>query len=154
MYPVIYDSDGVVLSMPPIINGDKSKITLNTKNVLIECTGTDVQRTKVVLDTMVTMFSQYCEPEPFVIEAVEVVGGLEGQAVLYPELRTRTEVIEKTKVNKCCGIQADSKRVAELVGKMCFGAKALDGRRNDEFYIIRDATYSRTPILCYVFQPP
>ncbi|XP_066137221.1 phenylalanine--tRNA ligase beta subunit isoform X3 [Saccopteryx bilineata] len=41
LFPVIYDSNGVVLSMPPIINGDHSKITLNTRNVFIECTGTD-----------------------------------------------------------------------------------------------------------------
>ena len=31
VYPVIYDSVGTVLSMPPIINGNKSKITLDTK---------------------------------------------------------------------------------------------------------------------------
>ena len=35
-YPVIYDSNGIVLSLPPIINGDHSKITMNTRNVLIE----------------------------------------------------------------------------------------------------------------------
>lgn len=30
--------------MPPIINGDHSKITLNTKNVFIECTATDLTK--------------------------------------------------------------------------------------------------------------
>ena len=72
VYPVIYDSNGVVLSMPPIINGDHSKITLNTKNVFIECTGTDLTKTKVVLDTLVTMFSVYSS-EPFSIEAGDVI---------------------------------------------------------------------------------
>uniref|UniRef100_A0A8C0V9A4 Phenylalanine--tRNA ligase beta subunit n=1 Tax=Cyanistes caeruleus TaxID=156563 RepID=A0A8C0V9A4_CYACU len=43
-YPVIYDSNGVVLSMPPIINGDHTKISLNTRNVFIECTGTDITK--------------------------------------------------------------------------------------------------------------
>uniref|UniRef100_A0A8D0DCG6 Phenylalanine--tRNA ligase beta subunit n=1 Tax=Sander lucioperca TaxID=283035 RepID=A0A8D0DCG6_SANLU len=47
VYPIIYDSNGVVLSMPPIINGDHSKITLKTKNVFVECTATDL--TKVLL---------------------------------------------------------------------------------------------------------
>ena len=72
VYPIIYDSNGVVLSMPPIINGDHSKITLNTKNVFIECTGTDLTKTKVVLDTLVTMFSVYSS-EPFSIEAGDVI---------------------------------------------------------------------------------
>lgn len=44
VYPVITDSNGVVLSLPPIINGDHSKITLNTKDVFIECTATDVTK--------------------------------------------------------------------------------------------------------------
>ena len=72
VYPIIYDSNDVVLSMPPIINGDHSKITLNTKNVFIECTGTDLTKTKVVLDTLVTMFSVYSS-EPFSIEAGDVI---------------------------------------------------------------------------------
>ncbi|CAB1348118.1 unnamed protein product [Coregonus sp. 'balchen'] len=78
VYPVIYDSNGIVLSMPPIINGDHSKITLNTKNVFIECTATDLTKAKIVLDMMVTMFCEYCE-EPFTVEEAEVV---------YPDGRT------------------------------------------------------------------
>uniref|UniRef100_A0A673A4X9 Phenylalanine--tRNA ligase beta subunit n=1 Tax=Sphaeramia orbicularis TaxID=375764 RepID=A0A673A4X9_9TELE len=64
VYPIIYDSNGIVLSMPPIINGDHTKITLKTKNVFIECTATDLTKAKIVLDMMVTMFSQYCS-KPF-----------------------------------------------------------------------------------------
>lgn len=44
VYPIIKDKNGVVLSMPPIINGDHTKITLNTKNVFIECTATDLTK--------------------------------------------------------------------------------------------------------------
>ncbi|MEE6525226.1 hypothetical protein FKM82_025100, partial [Ascaphus truei] len=64
VYPVIYDRNGVVLSMPPIINGDHTKISLNTRNIFIECTATDGTKAKIVLDIMVTMFSEYCS-EPF-----------------------------------------------------------------------------------------
>uniref|UniRef100_A0A803V0Y6 Phenylalanine--tRNA ligase beta subunit n=1 Tax=Ficedula albicollis TaxID=59894 RepID=A0A803V0Y6_FICAL len=81
-YPVIYDSNGVVLSMPPIINGDHTKITLNTRNVFIECTGTDITKAKIVLDVIVTMFSEYCE-KPFTVEAVEVVYP-NGKTHIYP----------------------------------------------------------------------
>jgi phenylalanyl-tRNA synthetase beta chain len=59
-YPVVLDSNGVVCSLPPIINGDHSKIKLTTRNVLIECTATDITKANVVLNTVVTMFSQYC----------------------------------------------------------------------------------------------
>ena len=39
LHPVIYDSNNTVLSLPPIINGEHSKITLNTRNVFIEVIG-------------------------------------------------------------------------------------------------------------------
>lgn len=42
-----------VLSLPPIINGAHSAITLKTKNVFIECTATDLTKAKIVLNTMV-----------------------------------------------------------------------------------------------------
>ncbi len=60
VYPVVVDADGVVLSLPPIINGDHSKIKLTTTNVLIEVTATDLTKAKIVLNTVVAMFSQYC----------------------------------------------------------------------------------------------
>lgn len=80
VYPVIYDSKNVVLSLPPIINGklffkyfkylhwnylgDHSKMSMNTKNIFIECTATDAHKANVVLNTMLTMFAQYCD-KPF-----------------------------------------------------------------------------------------
>ena len=40
-YPLIVDSEDNILSMPPIINGELTKLTANTKNVLVDVTGTD-----------------------------------------------------------------------------------------------------------------
>lgn len=64
VYPVIYDSKKTVCSMPPIINGDHSKISVNTKNVFIEMTGLDKTKVEVVNRILVAMFSQYTL-EPF-----------------------------------------------------------------------------------------
>ena len=72
VYPVIYDTNNVVLSLPPIINGEHSKITLNTKNIFFEVTATDLTKASIVLDTLVTMFSQYCD-KPFTVEPVQTV---------------------------------------------------------------------------------
>jgi phenylalanyl-tRNA synthetase beta chain len=86
VYPVIYDANNVVLSLPPIINGEHSKITLKTKNVFIECTCTDLTKGKIVLDTLVTMFSEYTET-PFLIEPVETL--CHCKLSVYPSLRYR-----------------------------------------------------------------
>lgn len=50
---VLHYFDRTVLSLPPIINGAHSAITLETKNVFIECTATDLTKAKIVLNTMV-----------------------------------------------------------------------------------------------------
>ena len=60
LHPVIMDSKNTVLSLPPIINGEHSKISLATKNIFFEVTATDLTKASIVLDTLVTMFSQYC----------------------------------------------------------------------------------------------
>jgi phenylalanyl-tRNA synthetase beta chain len=70
--------------MPPIINGDHSKISMETTNVLIECTATDPMRAKIVLDTMVSMFSGYCT-EPFTCE--DVIISKEGKEEFCPDLK-------------------------------------------------------------------
>lgn len=47
--------------MPPIINSEHSKITLNTRNVFIDVTATDETKLNIVLNMVSTMFSEYCE---------------------------------------------------------------------------------------------
>lgn len=103
VYPVIQDADNVVLSLPPIINGDHSKITLGTRNVLIECTATDLTKAIVVLDTIVCMFSQHCA-EPFAVEPVDVELA-DGSIRAYPELAYRTELIAPATANSYIGIE-------------------------------------------------
>ncbi|XP_006008677.1 phenylalanine--tRNA ligase beta subunit isoform X2 [Latimeria chalumnae] len=116
VYPVIYDSNGVVLSMPPIINGDHSKITLNTKNVFIECTATDITKAKIVLDMIVTMFSRYCE-KSFTVEAAEVTYP-DGNTCTYPELAYRKELLGVDFMNKQVGINETPENIAKLLTRM------------------------------------
>lgn len=50
--------------MPPIINSDHSKISVDTRNVFIDVTATDRTKLEIVTNIIVTMFSQYTD-EPF-----------------------------------------------------------------------------------------
>ncbi|KAK6016762.1 phenylalanine--tRNA ligase, beta subunit, partial [Ostertagia ostertagi] len=140
-YPVIYDANGIVCSMPPIINGEHSKITLNTKNIFIEATATDLQKVffssvcfflpltflsqaTVVLDTVVTMFSQYCK-EPFTIEPVEVFYEESGRREEYPVLSCREIMVRVSEINTKIGFQLDAQTMADLLIKMSLKAKVV-----------------------------
>ena len=50
-----------MLSLPPIINSETTKITLDTRNVFIEITGTDIQKTKICLAVLAAQFSDHCQ---------------------------------------------------------------------------------------------
>ncbi|KAK6038554.1 phenylalanine--tRNA ligase, B5 domain protein, partial [Cooperia oncophora] len=123
-YPVIYDANGIVCSMPPIINGEHSKITLQTKNIFIEATATDLQKATVVLDTVVTMFSQYCK-EPFTIEPVEVVYEETGRKEEYPVLSCREIMVRVSEINTKIGFQLDAQTMADLLIRMSLKAKVV-----------------------------
>lgn len=64
VYPIIYDEEDRVLSMPPMINSEHSKITLNTKNIFLDVTATDETKLAIVVNIVATMFSEYCA-DPF-----------------------------------------------------------------------------------------
>ena len=85
-FPVMLDSNNVIMSLPPIINSQHTKMTLNTHNVLIDITGLDYTKCNIVLNTLVAMFSVYCK-DPFTIEEVKVT--TEKEVKVYPDLTPR-----------------------------------------------------------------
>ena len=124
LYPVVLDNENTILSLPPIINGDRSKITLDTKNVFIECTATDLTKANIVLDTVVTMFSEYCA-QPFQIEPVQVnyvdASGSTTKSYVTPELPTRRVQAGVDFINSMIGIQESADRMVELCNKIQLG---------------------------------
>lgn len=125
VFPVIKDSNGVVLSLPPIINGHHSRITLNTKNVFIEVTATDQHKANIVLDTIVTAFSYHCKNQ-FTCEACEVISA-DGSKRRTPSFQYRKEVINIKKLNKYIGIKEEAGKLANLLTRMCLSSKSTGG---------------------------
>jgi phenylalanyl-tRNA synthetase beta chain len=57
-FPIFEDANGNILSMPPIINSDgMGKITIDTKDVFIECSGFDINILKRCLNIISTTLS-------------------------------------------------------------------------------------------------
>lgn len=129
VYPVIFDANRVVCSLPPIINGDHSKITLNTKNVFIEITATDETKLEIVNQMMVTMFSMYCS-EPFTVEPVKIVSEHNGQTRITPNLTPRVTEAEVDYLNNCCGLIETPETICKLLTKMAYTAKPSSKDKN------------------------
>lgn len=121
VYPVIYDSNKVVLSMPPIINGDKSKISLDTKDIFIECTATDKTKVEIVINMMVTMFSMYCS-EPFTIEPVNIKSPHNSESRKSPNVSSRETKAEVSYINSCCGLSLSPQDICTRLKRMGYVA--------------------------------
>lgn len=125
-YPVILDSNGNLMSLPPIINSDFSKISQLTKNIFIECTAPDHNKASVLVNQIVCAFSSYCE-NAFTVEAVKVEYA--DRVDVTPILDVRTMTVDVATVNKRVGIQLpSSKDCAALLSKMFLYADALDDK--------------------------
>ena len=57
-YPLILDKDDNVLSMPPIINGELTKLTEDTKNIIVDVTGTDERAVNQALNIICSSFAE------------------------------------------------------------------------------------------------
>jgi phenylalanyl-tRNA synthetase beta chain len=132
LYPIIYDSKDHVLSLPPIINSQHSKITLNTQNIFIECTATDLTKGNIVLDTMVTMFSEHCAT-PFTVESVEVkyAEHSERTPVNYttPLLSQRECETKISEINGTLGLTLTPEKIISYCDRMQLGPARHDASK-------------------------
>lgn len=128
IYPVILDADRNVCSLPPIINSERSKITVDTKNVFIEMTATDQTKLDIVCNIMVAMFSKYCA-EPFTIEPVKIISDHNGATRVTPSLATRTMEVEVDYLNQVCGLEESPASICKLLSKMAYSAQPSEDPR-------------------------
>jgi len=106
----------VVLSLPPIINGDHSKITLKTKNIFIEVTATDLTKAEIALNMIVAAFSEYAS-EKYSVEPVEIVLA-SGETRVTPNLTSRVQKTSIDYINKSLGLKFVPEKLVALLKTM------------------------------------
>jgi phenylalanyl-tRNA synthetase beta chain len=143
VYPVIYDSKGVVMSLPPIINGEHSKISLDTKNIMIEITAIDKTKVEIVNQIVVAMFSMYSD-EPFTVEPVKIVSDHNNETRQTPDLTPRETVASVSYLNACTGLNMSPQEQCQLLTRM--GHKAVPSK-NDSNTLDISVPVTRADIL-------
>lgn len=117
VYPIIYDSKRTVLSMPPIINGDHTKITLQTRNIFFDLTATDPTKLAICCNILVSMFGQYAA-EPFVVEPVRIIYESDGRQEISPSLAPIPFRAHASYLNSCTALSLSTKEICRLLSKM------------------------------------
>jgi phenylalanyl-tRNA synthetase beta chain len=119
-YPMILDSKGMVLSMPPIINGEYTRIDESTRDIFVDITGTDLKAITEVLNIICTTFADRGA------EVYTVDVKYPDKTLKTPDLSPRRWKLSNKYVNRTLGIELSQQETATLLGMMGHGAK-IDG---------------------------
>ena len=114
-YPVLVDAKGQVLSMPPIINSDETKLKKGTTRVFIDVTGISQAAVTKSLDTLVCSLAEIGGT----IETVTITDA-DGSTRTTPDLAPRSKDIDLAEAKRWLGLPLDEKSLADALRKMRF----------------------------------
>lgn len=120
-YPLIIDSQKEVLSMPPIINGQLTRVTENTKRLFIESTGTDELALNQALTILMTSFAE----RGFRMSSITIK--YPNRRVWVPELKVSRHRLNVWAANETIGLDLKPSEVASVMKRMRFGVAGTKG---------------------------
>lgn len=124
-YPMFMDSKGV-LSFPPIINSERTRLTENTRNLLFDITGTSEHAIRLVANIFATSLAD----RGAIIEDVEIMAnGSRRKGLEYG----RKEKLSVKFANKILGVRFKPEEIVSLLSKM--GYKSDLSQKKDELII-------------------
>ncbi|NYB52331.1 MAG: phenylalanine--tRNA ligase subunit beta [Methanobacteriaceae archaeon] len=122
-YPLIMDSEDQILSMPPIINGELTKLTADTKNLFIDVTGTEKQAVERTLNIIATSFAEAGAQ----IQTMENI--YPDETFTRPDLTPKEKVLRVKNTEKITGLSLTPQNVVEALEKVRLSAEIIDEDR-------------------------
>ncbi|MCA9081272.1 MAG: phenylalanine--tRNA ligase subunit beta, partial [Planctomycetaceae bacterium] len=124
-YPVLRDDAGQVLSMPPIINSDPTKVTRDSRRLFIDVTGISATAVEKSLNTFVASLLELGG------KALSVtIQRPDGASEVTPDLTPREIVIELSAAKRWLGLPLTKASAIEALERMRLGATAdADGEQ-------------------------
>ena len=120
-YPLILDKDNKVLSMPPIINGELTKLSEDTKNIIVDVTGTDEKAVNQALNIICSSFAEVGGK----IKSMEIV--YEDETFVSPDLTPKERNVHVDVANELIGgTDLDAEDVKRLLEGARFDAEILN----------------------------
>ncbi|MCQ1539260.1 phenylalanine--tRNA ligase subunit beta [Methanocalculus taiwanensis] len=118
-FPLIVDADDQVLSFPPIINGELTRVTSDTTDILLDVTGTDERAVQNTVAIICTAFAE----AGGTIESVVI----DGQKT--PSLEPVERIIDSDECARLLGLPLTPELIVPLLERMRFGAEPLEGSK-------------------------
>ncbi len=120
-YPLILDKDDNVLSMPPIINGELTKLKEDTHNIIVDVTGTDERAVNQTLNIICCSFAEVGGE----IKSMEVK--YEDKSIISPDLTPQERIVHVDTANELIGgTTLTAKDIKDLLLKARFDAEIIN----------------------------
>lgn len=123
-YPTISDKNNKVISFPPIINSNNTKITDKSKNLLIEITGTNLE----ICQSILAIISYYLNEEGyklfsgFVHENKSISSSLK-------LLKDKTVLVDKNITKRYLGLDLSIKEIIQNLNRCRIGTSITKNKR-------------------------
>jgi phenylalanyl-tRNA synthetase beta chain len=127
--PIFVDSAGEVLSIPPIINSNfTGKVTEETKEVFIECSGFDFKFLVPALNVLVAALIDRGAK----VESVKVV--YPDKVIYTPDMTPKKASVDVDIVNEISGLKLSSKEVVGLLEQARYEVTKVKGKNIEVLY--------------------
>ena len=118
-YPLLVDKDGKVLSMPPIINGELTRLSSQTRNLFLDITGPDYKAVERSLRVLATALADMGGE----IETVKVK--YTDHSVVSPNLTPEKMRLRVSYANELVGVRLSEKQVIKCLERCRLGARKV-----------------------------
>ncbi|QLG49605.1 phenylalanine--tRNA ligase subunit beta [Natrinema halophilum] len=129
-YPAIYDSIGL-FSFPPVINGRRTEVTTDSRDLFVEMTGTD----QWTIDKMLNIVCYALAARGATIEEVKIEYPDHG--LVRPDFSTKTKTVAHDRIETILGIGFDPDEVIDLAERSGLEAET---REDDEGALVYEVT--------------
>src|ERR687892_51734 len=133
-YPLIVDSVGTVLSLPPIINGQATKVNYRCRNLFVEVTATDQE----TAEDLLAILAMTLYDAGFEIRTVSIVVVVDSgkrrrrrrrRKIETPQMKPKVISADVGYVNSILGLMLDTKQMITCLKKSRLDAKAVEDRK-------------------------
>lgn len=118
-YPIIIDSKNTVLSFPPIVNSNATKITADIKNILVEVTATNKRTAEDTIAIIaMSLFDSRHEIQPVTIDDFDT-----GKKEITPNMDPKRMQIDSSYINQVLGLNLDIHDISFCLNKSRLGTE-------------------------------
>jgi len=138
-YPAIYDEIGL-FSFPPVINGRRTEVSTDSRDLFVELTGTD----QWTIDKMCTIICYALSARGGTIEEVEVA--YPDREMVRPDFEVREKEVRHDRIETTLGVDLDPETVVDLAERAGLDADIVGIGEDDVGYEVGIPPY-RTDVL-------